>query len=61
LRQREDEVAALLAELVAIPTENPPEKKLSRLRGSSGEPLAANSILMLGGESGGRKSIAIQR
>lgn len=26
LRQREDEMAALLAELVAIPTENPPEK-----------------------------------
>src|SRR5882672_11736805 len=26
LRQREDEMAALLAELVAIPTENPPGK-----------------------------------
>jgi succinyl-diaminopimelate desuccinylase len=26
LRQREDEMAALLAEMVAIPTENPPGK-----------------------------------
>jgi succinyl-diaminopimelate desuccinylase len=26
LRQREDEISALLAELVAIPTENPPGK-----------------------------------